>query len=70
MFSDQDNWPVCCPVCGAITLKEIGWLKAYTSLNCCSCKAQLRYYPERIKRDLEDAQRAVDSFSRGLIVER
>jgi hypothetical protein len=70
MFNDQDNWPVSCPICGAVMLKEIGWLKANTCLNCDCCDAGLRYYPERMKRDLEDAQRAVERFSRGLLVEK
>ncbi len=69
MFRDQDKWPVYCPMCGETTVKEIGWLKS-TGLSCGACGAKLRYYQERMKRDLEDAQRAVKSFSRGLLVEK
>jgi hypothetical protein len=70
MFRDQDKWPVYCPMCGEVTIKEIGWLKANTGLSCDACGAKLRYYQERMKRDLEDARRAVESFSRGLLVEQ
>ena len=70
MFRDQDKWPVYCPLCGEVTLKEIGWLKTNTSLNCGGCGKRLRYYQERMNRDLEDAQRAVESFSRSLLVEK
>ena len=68
MLRDQDTLPVYCPVCAEVTVKKIAWLKANTSLNCGACGALLRYYQERMKRDLEDAQRAVESFSRGLRV--
>lgn len=70
MFCDQDQWPVCCPRCREVTVKEIGWLKANTALSCSACGAKLRYYKERMIRDLEEAQRAVENFSRGLLVEK
>jgi hypothetical protein len=70
MFSDQDKWPIYCPKCGGVTVKEIGWLRANTELSCGACGAKLRYYQERVKRDLEAAQRAVENFSRGLLVEK
>jgi hypothetical protein len=70
MFNDEDKWPVYCPKCNEVTLKDIGWLKANTFLHCGGCGAKLRYYSERMKRDLEDAQRAVESFSRGLLIEK
>ena len=43
-------------------MKEIGWLKANTGLSCGACGAKLRYYQERMKRDLEAAQRTVEKF--------
>jgi len=70
MLRDQDHWPVYCPMCGEVTIKEIGWLKANTGLSCDACGAKLRYYQERFKRDLEDAHRAVESFSRGLFLDK
>jgi hypothetical protein len=70
MFEDEDDWPVLCPACGAVTPKKIGWLKANTRLTCDSCGAVLRYYREKFIRDLEDAESAVESFSRGLIREK
>jgi DNA-directed RNA polymerase subunit N (RpoN/RPB10) len=70
MLGDEDDWPVRCPSCGAVTSKKIGWLKANTSLTCTGCTATLSYYRERMNRDLDDALRAVESFSRGLRVEQ
>ena len=70
MLADEDDWPVYCPDCGAVTLKKIGWLKANTRLTCEGCAVTLSYYRERMNRDLDDALRAVESFSRGLRVEQ
>lgn len=70
MFDDADKWPVHCPDCGGITVKPIAWLLANERLTCTCCGAILAYYRERMARDLEDAHRAVASFSRGLRVER
>jgi len=70
MFGDDDEWPVYCPNCGAMTCKRIGWLLANTRLTCEGCGATLAYYRERMTRDLEDAQRAVANFSKGLRVEK
>ena len=69
MFGDVDEWPVWCPECGGVILKPIGWLLAHNSLDCC-CGARLVWYRERMERDLEDAYRAVENFSRGLRVEK
>jgi transposase-like protein len=69
MLGDEDDWPVRCPRCGTVTLKKIGWLRANTRMTCAGCAATLSYYRERLNRDVEDALRAVDSFSRGLRVE-
>jgi len=70
MFEDDDEWPVRCPSCGDTTRKQIGWLMANTRLRCGGCGAVLGYYRERMARDLDDAHRAVDSFSRGLRIEK
>ena len=70
MFGDDDQWPVWCPECGAVTLKSIGWLLVNTSLTCSGCGAVLAWYRERIERDLEDVYRAVVNFSKGLRVEK
>ena len=70
MLGDEDDWPIRCPACGAVTFKKIGWLKANTSLTCAGCAATLSYYRERMNRDLDDAVRAVESFSRGLWIEK
>jgi hypothetical protein len=70
MFDDEKEWPVRCPCCGALTPKKIGWLKVNTRLTCGGCGAVLRYYREKFTRDLEDAENAIDSFSRGLIREK
>jgi hypothetical protein len=69
MFQDEDYWPVRCPNCGNVTYRNIGWLKANSSLQCSGCEAVLSWYYERLIRDLDDAQRAVESFSRGLRAE-
>ena len=70
MLGDEDDWPVRCPNCGAVTFKKIGWLKVNTSLTCAGCAVTLSYYRERMNRDLDDALRAVESFSRGLRVQQ
>ena len=69
-MDERDEWPVYCPDCGGITAKPIGWLLANERLNCLCCGAVLAYYRERMARDLEDAHRAVASFSRSLRVEK
>ena len=45
-------------------------MKANTRLTCGGCGAVLRYYREKFVRDLEDAESAVERFSRGLIREK
>lgn len=70
MLSDSDEWPVYCPECGGMTPKAISWLLTNTRLTCKCCGATLAWYRERMARDLEDAQRAVVSFSKGLWVEK
>jgi hypothetical protein len=70
MLGDDDQWPVWCPECGAVTLKPIGWLLVNTRLTCSGCNAVLAWYRERIERDLEDAYRAIENFSKGLRVEK
>jgi hypothetical protein len=34
MYEDQDLWPLKCPECGEEFTKEIGWLKAHTTVRC------------------------------------
>jgi hypothetical protein len=70
MLSDSDEWPVYCPECGGMTAKPISWLLANTRLTCGYCGATIAWYRERMARDLEDAHRAVLSFSKGLWVEK
>jgi hypothetical protein len=70
MLSDSDDWPVYCPECGGMTAKPISWMLANTSLTCGYCGTTFAWYRERMARDLDDARRAVLSFSRGLRVEK
>lgn len=34
MYEDKDLWPLKCPQCGEEFTKEIGWLKANSSVKC------------------------------------
>jgi DNA-directed RNA polymerase subunit RPC12/RpoP len=66
MFEDEDLWPVQCPNCGHISREPIGWLKESGRHSCPACSAKLWYDKNTFLDVLDDAQRAVDNFSRSI----